>query len=407
MNEYRIALRNVGHIDPSSIEEYIRAGGYHSLARARSMEPGAIIAELERSGRLRGRGGAGFNTGFKWRSAAQAPGDCKYVICNADEGEPGTYKDRIILENDPHTLLEGMLICAHAIGAKQAIVYCRAEYPDVIRLLRHSIAAAEEKGLTGNVKMSVHSGAGAYVCGEETALLNSLEGKRGEPRLKPPYPTIAGYRGKPTVVNNVETFSAVPSIIEKGAQWYSSLGSPKYTGTKIFTLSGDVVNPTYAEVPCTVTLRQLIYDFGGGIRDGKKLKAVQVGGNSGVFLTEKELDTPMDFESVSALGAALGSGSLMVLSEERSMLDVVLANVTFSMEESCGKCVPCREGTMRLHRILTRISEGKGTARDLTVLKELGHHMNLAAFCPLGQSAAVPVLSALEKFPGDFPVQQA
>lgn len=406
MNEYRVALRNVGKIDPASIDDYIRAGGYKALEKARSMDQEAIISEIERSGRLRGRGGAGFSTGFKWRGAYNAPGDYKYIICNADEGEPGTYKDRIILEHDPHTLLEGMLICAYAVGAQEAIIYCRAEYPEVIRLLKHSIAAAEENGLTGTVKMSVHSGAGAYVCGEETALLNSLEGKRGEPRLKPPYPTIAGYRGKPTVVNNVETFSAVSSIIEKGAQWYSSLGSPKYTGTKIFTLSGDVENPTYVEVPSVVTLRQLIFQFGGGIKGGKKLKAVQIGGNSGVFLTEDQLDTPMDFESVSELGAALGSGSLMVLSEDRSMLDVVIANLEFSLEESCGKCVPCREGTMRLSKILKRIAAGEGRKKDLNTLQELGNHMKLAAFCPLGQSAAVPVLSALEKFPKDFPIQE-
>lgn len=298
ITEKRITLKNVGEIDPGNIDDYINAGGYQALAKARESITADLISEIERSGRLRGRGGAGFNTGFKWRSAAGEHAEEKYVICNADEGEPGTYKDRILLENDPHSILEGMLICAHAIGATQAIIYCRGEYKLAQSLLSHAIAQAEERGLPGTVRLTLASGAGSYVCGEETALIESLEGKRGEPRLKPPYPTTQGLWGKPTVINNVETFATIPYIVEKGADTFKAIGSPSYPGTKIFALSGDVVNRVYAEVPTDVTLRDIVYDIGGGVPNGRPPRAVQVGGSSCAFLAGDALDITIDFESM-------------------------------------------------------------------------------------------------------------
>lgn len=400
--ELRIALRNAGTVDPQNIDDYLNRGGYAALKKALSMEPDAIIKEMEKSGRLRGRGGAGFNTGLKWRGAFQTEAEQKYIICNADEGEPGTYKDRIILENDPHTVLEGLAIGAFAIGATQAFIYCRAEYPGVIQLLRHAIAQAEERGLFSHVTIQVVSGAGAYVCGEETALIESLEGHRGEPRLKPPYPTVAGLWGKPTVVNNVETFAMVPPIIEKGAAWFSGIGAEKYPGTKVFCLSGDVKNRTYVEVPTDTTLRELIDEFGGGMSGGSPLKAVQVGGTSCPFLTPDKLDTCIDFDSMSAAGASLGSGSVFVLDARRDMVQVVLAITRFFRHESCGKCTPCREGTMRLNEFMEELAAGRGCRADLDAIRHLGEFMKKASFCPLGQSAAIPVLSALDQFEDDF-----
>lgn len=401
MEELRIALRNAGKIDPRSIDSYIAAGGYQALAKVQEMPEMKIIEEIEKSGKLRGRGGAGFNTGFKWRSAHDAEGDVKYIICNADEGEPGTYKDRTILENDPHTVLEGMAIAAKAVGAKEAMLYIRAEYPEVISLVKDAISQAEEKGVFGDVHFTVHTGAGAYVCGEETALLNSIEGKRGEPRLKPPYPTIKGLFGKPTVVNNVETFSAVPVIIEKGAAWYSSIGSVKYPGTKIFTTSGDIAQKGYCEVYTGTHLRDIIDHF-GGVREGHTLKAIQIGGNSGAFIGADSLDSTIDIESLSALGASLGSGSLFVMDETRNMAEILLQVVRFFEAESCGRCTPCREGNMRLVQILEKLISGKGTDKDVKLLEKIVLNMREGAFCPLGQSVAVPVLSALRLFPEDF-----
>lgn len=402
VQELRVALRNMGAVNPENIDDYINRGGYAALNKALTMEPEALITELERSGRLRGRGGAGFNTGLKWRGAFQTQADQKYIICNADEGEPGTYKDRIVLENDPHTVLEGLAIGAHAIGATQAFIYCRAEYPNVITLLQHAIRQAEEKGLLAHVSIQVVSGAGAYVCGEETALIESIEGHRGEPRLKPPYPTVAGLWGKPTVVNNVETFAVVPVIVEKGADWFSGLGAEKYPGTKIFCLSGDVKNRTAFEVPTNTTLRDLIYDLGGGLAGDAALKAVQVGGTSCPFLTADKIDTVVDFDSMSAAGASLGSGSLFVLDASHSMVQVVLAITRFFRHESCGKCNPCREGTMRLNELVEKIAAGQGTRADLDDIRRIGNFMKQASFCPLGQSAAIPVLSALDQFEEDF-----
>jgi len=402
VQEMRIVLRNVGKINPEVIDDYLREGGYQALTKAKAMEPAAIITELERSGRLRGRGGAGFNTGLKWRSAFHTQADQKYIICNADEGEPGTYKDRIILEHDPHTVIEGMAIAAYAIGATEGFIYCRAEYSEISSLLEHAVKQAEEKGLLAGLKLHVVCGAGAYVCGEETALIESIEGKRGEPRLKPPYPTVSGLWGKPTVVNNVETFAAVPVILDKGAGWFSRLGAEKYPGTKIFCLSGDVKNRTWCEVPTDTSLRAIIEDIGGGMRGSEPLKAVQVGGSSCPFLTPDKLDTSVDFDSMSVAGAALGSGSIFVMDASRSMVDVTYSITRFFQHESCGKCLPCREGTMRLAALAEGIAGGTGSRKDLETIRELGTFMNQASFCPLGQSAAVPVFSALAQFEEDF-----
>ncbi len=402
VQEMRIALRNAGKINPERIEDYQSCGGYGALLKAQSMEPAELIAEIERSGRLRGRGGAGFNTGFKWRAASETTADKKYVICNADEGEPGTYKDRIILESDPHTVIEGMAIAAHAIGAKEGYIYCRAEYPEVIKLLKHAVGQAEESGALNGFHLEVVSGAGAYVCGEETALIESIEGKRGEPRLKPPYPTVAGLWGKPTVVNNVETFASVPVIVEKGAKWFSSIGAEKYPGSKIFCLSGDVKNRTYCEVPTNTSLKDIIEEIGGGISSKRPLKAVQVGGTSCPFIKADRIDTSVDFDSMSVAGASLGSGAVFVLDDSHNMADVIYAITRFFRHESCGKCTPCREGTMRMAELIEKIVCGNGTRNDLKLIRELGNYMKRDSFCPLGQSAAIPVLSALDQFEEDF-----
>lgn len=401
MDQTYVALRNRGRIVPGSLADYVAAGGFLALKKAREMEPAALIDEVERSGRLRGRGGAGFNTGFKWRSAFETRAEKKYVVCNADEGEPGTYKDRVILENDPYTVLEGMLICAHAIGATEGYLYCRGEYPQIAMLLRDSIQALQEAGYDGGVTLMVAEGAGAYVCGEETALLESMEGRRGEPRLKPPYPAAAGLFGMPTVVNNVETFAVIPPIIERGAAWFCSLGSETYPGTKLFVLSGDVNNRTYDEFTTDVTLRDIIETLGGGVKGGT-LKAVQVGGSSCPFIPADKLDTPVDFESMSAMGAALGSGSVLVLNDTRNLVDVLVPIARFFAHESCGKCVPCREGTFRVHELIEGIARGNGTLRDLILIEELGRFMSDSCFCPLGQSATAAIYSALTEFREDF-----
>jgi len=402
VQEMRITLQNVGKIDPRSIDDYMQAGGYQALEKARTADPMELITEVERSGKLRGRGGAGFNTGLKWRGAAQAKAERKYVICNADEGEPGTYKDRIIMEGDPHIVIEGMLICACAVGAAEGYIYCRGEYQKANELLKNAIRQAEEKGLNGGVRLQVVSGAGSYVCGEETALIESLEGKRGEPRLKPPYPTVEGYQGKPTVVNNVETFAAIPSIVEKGAEWFQSIGAKKYPGTKIFTLSGDVVNRTWEEVPTDTTLRDIVYGIGGGVPGGRRLKAVQVGGSSCRFITGGMLDSAADFDSMARLGASLGSGSVLVVDDSHNIVDVLVPITDFFAHESCGKCVPCREGTMRMAGLIRDIAEGRGDEEKLAMIRMLSGYMQSSCFCPLGQSATTAVASAMEYFPEDF-----
>lgn len=402
MHETRIALRNYGKISPESIDDYIAAGGYQALEKATNIPPIDLITEVERSGKLRGRGGAGFNTGLKWRSAYNADSDKKYVVCNADEGEPGTYKDRIILESDPHSVIEGMLICAYAIGADEGYIYCRGEYPHIIDLLEKAIADVREVSIMDGVKLSVVRGAGAYVCGEETALLNSMEGKRGEPRLKPPFPTVSGLFGKPTVVNNVETFASIPPIIQNGAEWFRAIGSPEYPGTKIFVLSGDVKQRQFAEVATNTSLMELIEEVGGGIKDGHTLKAVQIGGSSCPFIPAEMTNTTVDFDTLHARGASLGSGSILVIDDSHNIVDILVPITRFFAHESCGQCIPCREGTIDVYKIIDKISRGDGTEEDIERLKKLDRLLSSSSFCPLGQSATVAVMSALKYFEADF-----
>ncbi|MBC7075966.1 MAG: NADH-quinone oxidoreductase subunit NuoF [Syntrophomonadaceae bacterium] len=399
--EMRIVLRNYGKIDPLKIEDYIAQGGYKPLEKARSMDKEALIDEVKKSN-LRGRGGAGFNCGQKWLFAYKADSDVKYVICNADEGEPGTYKDRMIMENDPHTVLEGMAICGYAIGATKGYIYLRGEYPQLVDILNTAIAQAKEKGVLGEFDIEVRSGAGAYVCGEETALIESIEGKRGEPRYKPPYPPVEGLWNKPTIVNNVETFANIPVILEKGGDWYASIGVPSYPGTKVFTLTGDINNKTFFEVPTNTTVRELIYKFGGGIPGGKKFKAVQIGGTSGAFLSEEQLDTPVAFDNMAAVGATLGSGAVFVLDESRDVVDVTTRIAKFFEHESCGKCAPCREGTARMHELMEKLNAGKGSAADIALLERLGRVMSYSCLCGLGQAAPTPVLTTIERFQADY-----
>ncbi|WP_054698037.1 NADH-quinone oxidoreductase subunit NuoF [Syntrophomonas palmitatica] len=399
--EMRIVLRNYGKIDPLKIDDYIGQGGYKSLEKARSMDKAALIDEVKKSN-LRGRGGAGFNCGMKWSFAARAQADQKYVICNADEGEPGTYKDRLIMENDPHTLIEGMAVCAYAIGATKGYIYLRGEYPFIVDTLNTAISQAKEKGFLKDFDLEVRSGAGAYVCGEETALIESIEGKRGEPRFKPPYPPNEGLWSKPTIVNNVETYANIPVILEKGADWYASIGVPSYPGTKVFTLTGDVNNKTFFEVPTNTTIREIIFQFGGGIAGGKKFKAVQIGGTSGAFIPESLLDTPVAFDNMSAIGATLGSGATFVLDETRDIVDVVTRIMKFFEHESCGKCAPCREGTARMHELMEKINEGHGSDVDTALLNKLGTVMSYSCLCGLGQAAPAPALTTIQHFGADY-----
>ncbi|MGN1389021.1 MAG: NADH-quinone oxidoreductase subunit F [Bulleidia sp.] len=400
--EVRITLRNAGKINPESIDDYINAGGYKALEKAKKTDRRKLIDEIEGVSKLRGRGGAGFSTGFKWKGAFETSSEIKFVVCNADEGEPGTFKDRTIIENDPHTLIEGMLICAYCIGAHEAFVYVRGEYTHCIDLLRKAVQDAEGRGYTGDVKVRIIGGAGSYVCGEETTLLTSLEGYRGEPRLKPPFPTIAGYMGRPTVVNNVETFAAVPVIVEKGAEWFAAIGAPKYPGTKLFCLSGDVRNKGVYELPTDATLRDLIQGLGGGVPEGHHIKAIQMGGGSCGFITKNELDTPLDFESMRAIGASLGSGAVLVLDETHNMAEFVNGTSHFFAHESCGKCSPCREGTWRLEEVTSDILSGGDLKKDAELINVLNSTMSMSCFCPLGQGACTPVISALRLFPQDF-----
>ena len=402
MNEVRIALRNVGKIDPMSIEDYIKAGGYKALKAARKMDRGELIVTIEETSRLRGRGGAAFPTGKKWSSAFKNDSEVKYIVCNADEGEPGTYKDRVIMEGDPHTVIEGILIGAYAVGAKECFIYVRGEYEKSIRLLRKAVKAAEEKGLTGDVSIRVVSGAGAYVCGEGTAIVNSLEGLRGEPRLKPPSMAVKGLHQKPTIVNNVETFAVIPEIVNKGADWFGAIGAEKFPGTKLMCLSGDVVNKVCVEVPTNATLRDVVEGFGGGVANGKKLKAIQLGGSSCGFVTPDQLDTPIDFDSIRSIGAALGSGAVFVIDETRNVVDILAEIAKFFQHESCGKCTPCREGTMRIAELMDKIAAGEGTREDVELIKTLSGYMQKTCFCPLGQSATTAFMSALKLFPEDF-----
>jgi len=399
--EMRIVLRNYGKIDPLNIQDYINTGGYKALEKARAMSQRDVIEEVKASG-LRGRGGAGFNAGMKWNFSYMTAADQKYVVCNADEGEPGTYKDRIIMENDPHSVLEGMAICGYAIGANKGYIYCRGEYPYVVEKLNHAIKQAKDAGVLGDFDIEVRMGAGAYVCGEETALIESIEGHRGEPRFKPPFPGVAGLWGKPTVVNNVETFANIPVILEKGAEWFKGIGAAGYPGTKVVTLTGDVINKTFFEVPTTTTIREVIFGLGGGIPGNRKFKAVQIGGTSGGFIPEHLLDTPIDFDSMSAIGATLGSGAVFVLDETRDIVDVVTRIAKFFEHESCGKCTPCREGTKRMHELMQKIGSGQATEADLALVNRLGNNMKKICLCGLGQAAPIPVLTTIDHFKSEY-----
>ncbi|MDI9387659.1 MAG: NADH-quinone oxidoreductase subunit NuoF [Synergistota bacterium] len=406
----RIALANCGYINPDNIDEYIVRGGYEALGKAlTSMTPAAVIEELKVSG-LRGRGGGGFPTGLKWSFCAAAKGDKKYVICNADEGDPGAFMDRSILEGDPHSVIEGMLLGAYAMGADEGYIYCRAEYPLAIARLKNAIAQAEGYGLLGrnimntpfSFELHIKEGAGAFVCGEETALMASIEGSRGMPRPRPPFPANYGLWGKPTNINNVETWANVPQIVNRGGQWYASMGTDKSKGTKVFALTGKVKHTGLVEVPMGITLREIIFDIGGGILDDRKFKAVQIGGPSGGCLTEEHLDTPVSYESLTALGAIMGSGGLVVMDDSNCMVDVAKFFLEFTQKESCGKCVPCREGTKHMLLILEKITAGEGTMEDLEKLEELALMVRDMSLCGLGQTAPNPVLTTLRYFRDEY-----
>ena len=404
--QMRIALRNCGFINPENIDEYIARDGYKALASVLERnDPEATIEDIKKSG-LRGRGGAGFPTGMKWSLCRPNKADQKYMICNADEGDPGAFMDRSILEGDPHTVIEAMAIGGFCIGATKGLVYIRAEYPLAIHRLQVAIGQAREYGLLGknifgtdfDFDIELRYGAGAFVCGEETALIHSMEGLRGEPTFKPPFPAVEGYMKKPSNVNNVETLANIPVIINKGWEWFSSIGTEKSKGTKVFALAGQINNVGLIEVPMGITLREVIYEIGGGIKNGKKFKAVQTGGPSGGCLTEKFLDTPIDYENLIAAGSMMGSGGMIVMDETSCMVSVAKFYLEFTVEESCGKCSPCRIGNKRLHEILVKITEGKGTMEDLEELRNLAHVIKDTALCGLGQTSPNPVLSTIDNF---------
>ena len=408
--QLRIALRNCGFIDPENIEEYIAREGYSALAKCiTEMKPEEVINEIKLSG-LRGRGGGGFPTGLKWEFASKYQADQKYVVCNADEGDPGAFMDRSIMEGDPHSIVEAMCICGYSIGSSKGLVYIRAEYPLAINRLKKAIEQAREYGLLGDhilgtdfsFDIEIRYGAGAFVCGEETALIHSMEGKRGEPTLKPPFPAESGYLGKPTNVNNVETLANIPIILTKGAEWFASIGTERSKGTKVFALAGKINNVGLIEVPMGTTLREVIYEIGGGIKGGKKFKAVQTGGPSGGCLTEKHLDTPIDFDNLLAAGSMMGSGGMIVMDEDDCMVSVARFYLDFTVEESCGKCTPCRIGNKRLLELLNKITEGRGTEKDLDTLATLGRVIKDTALCGLGQTSPNPVLSTLDNFRDEY-----
>jgi NADH:ubiquinone oxidoreductase subunit F (NADH-binding)/(2Fe-2S) ferredoxin len=408
--QLRIALRNCGVIDPENIEEYIARDGYAALGKVLTeLTPEATIEIIKKSG-LRGRGGAGFPTGLKWEITRQSPGKEKYVVCNADEGDPGAFMDRSILEGDPHSVIEAMAINGYCTGASNGLVYIRAEYPLAIERLKKAIDQAREYGLLGThifgtdftFDITLRYGAGAFVCGEETALIHSMEGGRGEPTMKPPFPSVKGYLGKPTNVNNVETFASVPVIINKGHEWYSSIGTEKSKGTKVFALAGKVNNVGLIEVPMGITLREVIFEIGGGIKNGKKFKGVQIGGPSGGCLTHKHLDVPIEYESLVAAGAMMGSGGMIIMDEDDCMVDVAKYFLDFTVDESCGKCTPCRVGNKRMHELLISITKGNGTKDDIDRLLNLGNVIKDTSLCMLGQSAPNPVLSILDNFMEEY-----
>jgi len=408
--QQRTVLKNCGLINPENISEYLAVGGYLALEEVlMRMSPEAVVEAIKQSG-LRGRGGGGFPTGLKWEFAAKQASDQKYIICNADEGDPGAFMDRSILEGDPHAVLEGMIIAGYAIGADQGYVYVRAEYPLAIKRLQIAISAAEDAGLLGknilgsnfSFTITIKAGAGAFVCGEETALINSIEGKRGMPRIRPPFPAIKGLWDKPTNNNNVETYANVPLILRNGVDWYKAIGTEKSKGTKVFSLTGNINETGLAEVPMGTTLREIIFDIGGGIQDNKNFKAVQIGGPSGGCLPEDKLDLPVDYDSLLEVKAMMGSGGLVIMDENTCMVDVARYFLTFSQSESCGKCTPCREGTTRMMEILTDITEGRGKLEDIATLERLAKVTQSASLCGLGQTAANPVLSTLRYFKDEY-----
>jgi NADH:ubiquinone oxidoreductase subunit F (NADH-binding) len=399
--ELRIVLRNYGKINPLKIEDYLAIGGYEALKKARTMAQDTLIEEVKQS-KLRGRGGAGFNTGQKWAFAYQAQADQKYVVCNADEGEPGTYKDRMIIENDPHSIIEGMAICGYVIGANKGYIYCRGEYPHAVTTLKTAIQQAKQQGVLVDFDIEVRTGAGAFVCGEETALIESIEGHRGEPRVRPPFPPQQGLWQKPTIVNNVETFANIPVIVDKGAAYFAAIGAPAYPGTKVLTLTGDVNNRTFFEVPTDTTIRDVIYHFGGGIPGGRKFKAVQIGGASGAFIPADLLDTQIAFDAMTAIGSTLGSGAVYVLDETRDIVDITTRIARFFEHESCGKCAPCREGTARLHELMWKLNNNQGSAKDIALLNKLGRVMSYSCLCGLGQAAPTAILTTIERFSADY-----
>ena len=408
--QMRISLRNCGVIDPEQIEEYIAVDGYQALHKVlTSMTPDEVIDEITKSG-LRGRGGGGFPTGRKWAFAKASQNDVKYVCCNADEGDPGAFMDRSILEGDPHCLIEAMTIAGFAIGAHQGYVYIRAEYPIAVERLSIALEDARQHGLLGkdifgtgfDFDIEIRLGAGAFVCGEETALMTSIEGNRGEPRPRPPFPAVKGLFGKPTVLNNVETYSNIAQIILKGSDWYSSIGTETSKGTKVFALGGKITNVGLVEVPMGTTLREIVEEIGGGIPNGKKFKAAQTGGPSGGCIPAEHIDTPIDYDSLIALGSMMGSGGLIVLDEDTCMVDISKFYLEFTVDESCGKCTPCRVGTKRLLQLLNKITRGEGTMEDLTKIDDLAKHMKSSSLCALGQSAPNPVLSTLKYFKDEY-----
>ena len=408
--QQRVALRNCGVIDPECINEYIARDGYQALAKAlTTMTPKEVIQTVLDSG-IRGRGGAGFPTGRKWSFAEAQPAGKKYVVCNADEGDPGAFMDRSVLEGDPHAVLEAMAIAGYAIGADEGYIYVRAEYPIAVNRLEIAIKQAEENGVLGknifgtdfNFKITLRLGAGAFVCGEETALLTSIEGHRGEPRPRPPFPAVKGLFGKPTIINNVETLANIAQIILNGPEWFSSMGTATSKGTKVFALGGKITNTGLVEIPMGTTLREVVEEIGGGVPGGKKFKAAQTGGPSGGCIPASLIDTPIDYDNLTAIGSMMGSGGLIVMDEDDCMVDIAKFFLEFTVDESCGKCVPCRIGTMRLLETLEKITDGHGTLEDITKLEELSEYIKSASLCALGQTAPNPVLSTLHFFRDEY-----
>ncbi|MDX9880885.1 MAG: NADH-quinone oxidoreductase subunit NuoF [Prolixibacteraceae bacterium] len=408
--QIRIALRNCGFINPENVEEYIARDGYAALGTCLSEKTPEEVIQIIKDSGLRGRGGGGFPTGLKWEFTRKAAGDQKYVVCNADEGDPGAFMDRSILEGDPHSVIEAMAICGYCVGADKGLVYIRAEYPLAIQRLKVAIGQAKEYGLLGtdilgtgfHFDIELKYGAGAFVCGEETALIHSMEGLRGEPTVKPPFPAESGYLGKPTNVNNVETFANIPVIINKGAAWFSAIGTEKSKGTKVFALAGNINNVGLIEVPMGTTLREVIYDIGGGIKDGKEFKSVQTGGPSGGCLTKDFLDVPIDYDNLLKAGSMMGSGGMIVMDEGDCMVSIAKFYLEFTLEESCGKCTPCRIGNKRLYEILDKITSGKGTREDLDRLRILGNVIKDTSLCGLGQTSPNPVLSTIDNFMDEY-----